>query len=170
MIFSCELEQQFLGALLNHPEKYIEIASFISTKDFIYDANGVIFSFLKSDYSEGNYVDEVILAERIKLSGISFEDNISISEYLKALKLRQGSSNSVIDSAKELKKLTMRREIGDVGAALSKSMKSLDSSKGFTEIVDLADSIYNSQISSYENENDPQNIFGDMEELSLIHI
>ena len=164
MIFSCELEQQFLGALLNHPEKYIEIASFISTKDFIYDANGVIFSFLKSDYSEGNYVDEVILAERIKLSGISFEDNISISEYLKALKLRQGSSNSVIDSAKELKKLTMRREIGDVGAALSKSMKSLDSSKGFTEIVDLADSIYNSQISSYENENDPQNIFGDMEE------
>ena len=83
MIFSCELEQQFLGALLNHPEKYIEIASFISTKDFVYDANGVIFSFLKSDYSEGNYIDDVILSERIKLSGISFEDNISIQSILK---------------------------------------------------------------------------------------
>jgi replicative DNA helicase len=165
MVYSYELEQQFLGGLLNHPEKYMEIASFITSKDFVSDVNGVVFTFLKLDYEEGNYIDEVVLAEKIKLSGISFEDNINISEYSRALKLRKGSAESIIDSAKELAKLTVRRGIGETGAKLTKSMKNLDSSKNFTEIIDLADSIYNDQVSSYElGDNKASNIFEEMEQ------
>ena len=160
MVYSYELEQQFLGGLLNHPEKYMEIASFITSKDFVSDVNGVVFTFLKLDYEEGNYIDEVVLAEKIKLSGISFEDNINISEYSRALKLRKGSAESIIDSAKELSKLTVRRGIGETGAKLTSSMKNLDSSKNFTQIIDLADSIYNDQVSSYElGDNKASNIF-----------
>ncbi len=164
MVHSRELEQQLLGGLLNHPEQYIAIAPFVSAKDFVYDANGVIFSFLKSEYSEGNYIDEVIISERIKLSGISFEDNISISGYLKSLKLIKMPEDSVVNSAKELKKLSMRRDISNTGASLSRAMENLDSSKSFTEIIDTSDSIYNSQINSYENEDGPKNIFSEMEE------
>ena len=47
---------------------------------------------------------------------------------------------------------------------LDSKMKSLDSSKTLTEIIDAADTIYNSRIDFYENGNNfPQNIFSDME-------
>tara|TARA_B110000305_G_C19402998_1_gene621166 strand:- start:23 stop:1537 length:1515 start_codon:yes stop_codon:yes gene_type:complete len=165
MVYSYELEQQFLGALLNHPKKYMEIAAFISTSDFVSDVNTIVFTFLKLDYEEGNYVDEVVLAEKIKLSGISFEDNINISEYTRSLKLRKGSVQSVIDSAKELAKLTVRRVIGETGSKLIKSMKSIDGSKSFSEIIDKADGIYNDQLSSFEfGDEKASNIFEYMEE------
>ena len=84
MVFSHEVEQQLLAGLLNHPKKYVEVAPYLSATDFVSDVNSVIFSFLKSDYDQGNFIDEVILSERIKLSGISFEDNINIGDYSKS--------------------------------------------------------------------------------------
>ena len=100
MIYSAEVEKQLLAGLLNHPDKYVEISGFIKSKDFFFEPNQIIFSFLKSDYEDGNEIDEVILSERIKLSGISFEDNIDVPDYIKALKLKKSSANSVIESAK----------------------------------------------------------------------
>ena len=45
-------------------------------------------------------------------------------------------------------------------------MKSIDSSKNLTEIINKADSIYSENINLYENgENSPQNIFSEMEEV-----
>lgn len=165
MIFSIELEQQFLGGLLNNPKKYIELHSCLSKKDFTHDANQVIFTFLSSEYSEGNFIDEVILSERIKNSGISFEDVSNISEYLKFLKMIKVSEDSVIETAKELCKLTVRRELQETGRSLSKKMESMSSSASYNEIIDVSDSIYNSTILNYENgENSAQNIFADMEE------
>jgi replicative DNA helicase len=166
MVYSYEIEQQVLAGLLNSPQKYIEIAPFLSAADFVSDVNSVIFSFLKADYDQGNFIDEVILSERVKLSGISFEANVNISDYTSSIKLRKGSPSSLIESAKELKKLSVRRGISENAQKLVSAMSNLDPSKNLTEIVDVADSIYNSNINVYENgENFPQNIFDDMEEM-----
>ncbi|MAG59386.1 hypothetical protein CMO96_01165 [Candidatus Woesebacteria bacterium] len=166
MVFSHEVEQQLLGALLNHPKKYVEVAPHLAASDFVSDVNGVIFSFLKSDYDQGNFIDEVILSERIKLSGISFEDNINITEYTRGLKLRMSSPDSVTEATKELKKLSVRRERAETGIQLTKKMKNLDSSKSLTEIIDAADVIYNTHMDLYDNgDNFPKNIFSDMEEV-----
>ena len=166
MVFSAEVEKQLLAGLLNYPDKYVEIAAFVSSKDFFFEPNQIIYSFLKSDYESGNFVDEVILSERIRLSGISFEDNINVSDYIKALKLKRSSQSSVIESAKELKKLSVRREISESAQSIVKEMKSIDSSKNLTEIINKADSIYSENINLYENgENSPQNIFSEMEEV-----
>tara|TARA_R110000824_G_scaffold86593_4_gene214160 strand:+ start:1548 stop:3044 length:1497 start_codon:yes stop_codon:yes gene_type:complete len=166
MVYSYEVEQQVLAGLLNNPHKYIEVAPFLSAQDFVSDVNSVIFSFLKADYDQGSFIDEVILSERIKLSGISFEANINISDYTKSIKLRKGSPSSLIEAAKELKKLSVRRGISANAQKLISAMSNLDASKKLTEIVDTADSIYNSNINLYENgENFPQNIFDEMEEM-----
>ena len=34
MVFSAEVEKQLLAGLLNYPDKYVEIAAFVSSKDF----------------------------------------------------------------------------------------------------------------------------------------
>lgn len=165
MIFSAEVEQQFLAGILNHPKKYIEVSSFISSKDFFCDENKIIFSFIKSDYETGNFIDEVILAERIKLHGLGF-DNVGVSDYLNSLKLKQCSESSVVESAKELKKLSVRREIAENAGLISDKMKKIDSAKPLGEIINAADSIYSSNINLYENgDNFPQDIFEDMREL-----
>lgn len=166
MVYSYEIEQQVLAGLLNSPQKYIEIAPFLSASDFVSDVNRVIFGFLKADYDQGNFIDEVILSERVRLSGISFEANVNISDYTSSIKLRKGSPSSLIESAKELKKLSVRRGISENAQKLVSAMSNLDPSKNLTEIVDVADSIYNSNINVYENgENFPQDIFDDMEEM-----
>lgn len=165
MIYSYEVEQQLLAGLFNHPNKYIEIVRFISPSDFVSDVNSTIYSFLKSEYDQGNFIEDVLIAERIKLSGISFEDNINIMDYVKSISLRKSSSESVIESAKELKKLSVRREICSSADNIVKQMKNIDSSKNLSEIIDTADSAYNSKIDLYENgENFPQDIFSEMEE------
>jgi len=84
MVYSHEVERQFIAGLLSHPGKYSEICSFITPNDFYSEVNKVIFSFLKSHYDNGETPDGVILSEKIKLSGISFEDNLNISDYIQA--------------------------------------------------------------------------------------
>lgn len=165
MVYSHEVERQFIAGLLSHPGKYSEICSFITPHDFYSEVNKVIFSFLKSHYDKGENPDGIILSEKIKLSGISFEDNLNISDYIQALSLRKTSKDSFNDCARELKKLAIRRDIYGVGEKICGVMRSIDSSKSLNEIIDSADSIY-SGINIYENgDNFPQNIFAEMEEV-----
>jgi replicative DNA helicase len=164
MVYSHEVERQFIAGLLRYPSKYSEVCSFITPHDFFSEVNKVIFTFLKSDYDKGENPDEVILSEKIKLSGISFEDNLNVSDYIQALSLRKTPEDSFMDCARELKKLSIRRDIHDVGEKICAEMRSIDSSKPMNEIIDSADTIY-SGINIYENgENFPQNIFAEMEE------
>jgi replicative DNA helicase len=163
MVYSHEVERQFLAGLLKLPEKYSEVCSFITSSDFYSEVNQVLYSFIKSSYDGGESLDHVVLSEKIKLSGISFEDNINISDYIHALMLRQISKGSFSECAKELKKLTARRDIMSFCGKISKKMKSIDSSKSLNQIIEESDKIY-SNINVYENsDHTPQNIFEQME-------
>ncbi len=166
MIYSAEVEKQFLAGLINYSDKYVEVAPFISSKDFFFDPHKIIYSFLKSEYEDGNKIDEVILAERIKLSGISFEDNISVSDYIKALKLKKSNQSTVLEAAKDLKKLSVRREISSSANKIVSAMKGIETSKSLSDIINRADTIYSSNINLYENgDHVPSDIFADMEEV-----
>jgi replicative DNA helicase len=166
MVYSAEVEKQFLAGLLNHPDKYVEIAAFISPKDFFFEPNRIIYSHLSVDYESGNFVDEVILAERLRLAQVSFEDNINVSDYIRALKLKRASISSVTESAVEIKKLSLRREIIGNAQGVIKEMKDLDPAKGMDHIFHQAESFYSKNSSLYENgDHAPQNVFAEMEEL-----
>ena len=163
MIYSHEIERQCIAGFIQYPEKFAEFSNWINSSDFFSEVNKVIYSFIKSSLDQGDHLDHILLSEKIKLSGISFEDNINIADYIQALSLVKISKNSLRESARQLKKLTVRREISSVGSSLQKEMKSVDADKTLTDIIDTADSVY-SKINTYDNgESFPQNIFEEME-------
>ncbi|NDG52388.1 MAG: hypothetical protein EBY39_05100 [Flavobacteriia bacterium] len=168
MVYSYELEQHLIAGLIKHPQTYPLIASFIDPSDF-FDQNTIvnktIFSVLRQSLEKGDALDEVILTQRVQSLNISFEDNINISDYIKALSLRQISKDGVLKAAQELKKITVRREIHNSSLDVAKSMKSLSADASFDEIVSQADKIYNDKINLYEmGSNKPENLFEEMED------
>ena len=54
-------------------------------------------------------VDEVIIAQRVNDVGLSFEDNLNPSDYIKSLALRKVPKGNTLKTAKELKKYTIRK-------------------------------------------------------------
>lgn len=167
-LYNYEIEQHFLAGIYQHPDWFFEVSQFISDKDFYNEyslVNQTIFSFFKNCLEKGESIDAVLISERIKSLGITFEEGIDCLEYLQSLSLRTVTKKSTIDSAKELKKLTIRREICDVGKSLISEMKSSTNSS-YQEIIDKCDIIYNKRINSYEsNTSSPQNIYDTMEEI-----
>ena len=149
MVNSHELEQHLIAGLIKYPESYPLIASFISQDDF-FDKNTIvnktIFCVLRQSLESGDALDEVLLAQRVQSLNISFEDNINISDYIKALSMRQISKEGVLKAAQELKKITVRREIHNASLEVAKNMKSMPSSASFDDIVSEADKIYNDKI------------------------
>jgi replicative DNA helicase len=167
MVYSYELEQHLIAGLIKFPESYPLIASFIDDKDFFNKntiVNKTIFCILRQSLEKGEALDEVILTQRVKSLNISFEDNINISDYIKALSMRQISKDGVIKAAQELKKITVRREIHDSSLEVAKNMKSLSSGASFDDIVSEADKIYNDKVNLYEiGSIKPENLFEEME-------
>ena len=169
MIYSYDCEQQFLSGLIKFPEVYPEVAHYISEEDFFSEAsqvNKTIFCVLRQSLENTETVDEIVLAERVKSLGIDFEDNINIADYIKALSMRKTSENSVITSAKELKKLCVKRVLCQSSSDIIDQIKSLPNTASYSDIVDTADSIYNKNINVFQEESDnPENIFSDMKDI-----
>ena len=168
MVYSYELEQHLIAGLIKYPESYPLIAAFIDQNDF-FDKNTIvnrtIFCVLRQALEAGDALDEVLLAQRVQSLNISFEDNINIADYIKALSMRQISKDGVLKAAQELKKFTVRREIHDSSLEVAKNMKSLSSSATFDDIVSEADKIYNDKVNLYEiGSNKPENLFDEMED------
>lgn len=169
MIYSYDLETQLLAGLIKYPDRYSEIASFITEKDFWSESskiNRTIFLVLRQAIENGEKIDEVVISQRVKNYGISFEDNINPSDYIESLSLKKLSADSIISVAKELKKYTIRREIALCGAEINKKMRAISTSADYSSIIEEADKLYNQQINLYETGTDqPENIFDEMEQL-----
>ena len=168
MIYSYELEQHLIAGLIKYPESYPLIAAFIDQNDF-FDKNTIvnrtIFCVQRQALEAGDALDEVLLTQRVQSLSISFEDNINIGDYIKALSMRQISKDGVLKVAQELKKITVRREIHNSSVEVAKNMKSMSSSASFDDIVSEADKIYNDKVNLYEiGSSKPENLFDAMED------
>lgn len=167
-LYNYELEQHFLSGLIQNPDIYFEVASFVSEKDFYSEYSSVnksIFLVVKSFIEEGKPLDEVLIAERIKLLGIKFEEGIDCLEYIQGLLMRKIGKNSIIQTAKDLKILTIKRDFCEIGKSLNQKMQSTKADT-YQEIVEIADEIYHDNINFYESgESSPQNIYDSMEEI-----
>ena len=167
MIYSYELEKQLLAALIKKPENYFEISAFINEKDFFSEDNSLnktIFTIVRQALEAHEEIDDVIIAQRVQNLGISFDDVVNVAEYVKSLGMRKVADGSLIKTAKELKKYTIRREIYESSQNIAKKMKTLPAESSYSEIISVADKEYNSRINQYEVGNDsPENIYDEME-------
>lgn len=168
MIYSYEIEKQVLAALLQKPSVFVNYLNVLSEKDF-YDKNSLLhktlFLILKKSLEKNETIDEIIIVQRIKDLGIKFEEDISVLDYVRSLSMRKINSASNIESSiKELKKLSVRREISNTGKKIADQMKSLSTDVSYLQIVELADKLYNDKINLFEVGDDvPQNIYEEME-------
>lgn len=167
-LYSYELEQHLLSGILNNPDHFFEISSFVSEKDFYSEysyINRTIFSLLKRCIESGEGFDEVLISQKVKDLGVKFEEGIDCLEFLQSLSFRKTSKKSLIETAKELKKLTLKRDLCSTGKSISEEISKTKHSN-YQDIVDLADSIYHKTINNYEShDSTPVNIYDDMEHL-----
>jgi replicative DNA helicase len=165
---SFELEKQLLAGLINHPDTFFEVSPFISEADFYNEnsqVNKTIFFIVKNAIEQGSKIDYVMLSERAVSLGVSFEDNINIADYIQALSLRKTKKESIIEVAKDLKKLSARRKIANTANDVAKRMKNASQDEPFSKLVDEADRIYNEAMNLYDSTSEnPENLFGDMED------
>ena len=168
MIFNYEIEKQVLAAFLQKPNVFINYLNVLSEKDF-YDKNSLLhktlFLILRKAVEKSENIDEIIVVQRIKDLGIKFEDGIDILDYVRSLSMRKIYSDDKIESSiKELKKLSVSREIYETGKKISEEMKSISTDVPYLQIVELSDKIYNDKINLFEVGDDvPKNIYEEME-------
>ena len=167
MIYNLELEKQLLAALIKEPELFCEIADFIDHDDFYSEESNLhktIFTIIKQAIESSEDIDEIIIAQRIASIGLSFEDKLNPSDYIKSLALRKVPKGNLIKTTKELKKVSVRRGIYKAAQDMAKQMKNVSPETPYHEIIEKADNIYNSKINLYEiGEDEPVNIYDEME-------
>lgn len=163
-IYSLNVEKHVLSGLIKHPNLYADIERFIGEKDFYNEVHRTIFCVMRSILLNDDKLDKVLLAEKIKNLGVSFKDDIDIYNYIDNLDFTQIKPPAVIEAAKELLKLTIRREICDTAKKVQEFVEK-SGTKEIDEIVGEADALYNSKINSYCLQDEPVNILEDLEDL-----
>jgi len=167
-IYSLRLEKHVLGGIINHPSSFFELDGHITHEDFYSEVHSVVFKVIKSILLEGDYsgskLDDVVLSQKISNLGISFKDDIDIFSYIKSIAFSQITKKHTIESAKELKKLKVRRDSEQIG----KELVAYARKTGETSLSDFitgADKIYSDKIYEYVGETEPSNLFEDIDEL-----
>ena len=163
MIDSLEIEKQVLAAFIQKPKILVDFIHLISESDF-YDGSllhRTLFSVLKRACEQDESIDDIVLVQRIKDLGIKFEEDISLIDYVRSLSMRKIYSDSKIKSSiKELKKYSVRREIGKTAKNIADTMKNISPEMSYLKIIESADQIYNNNINLFEVGSDsPENIY-----------
>ena len=168
-MFSYEEEQQLLATLINHPDSFIEISSYINEEDFYRessDINRSLFSIIKRCIESGEQIDYVMLIERAKSFNLSNQDGINIADYIQALSLRKTNPENIINLGKDLKYFSVRRKMFDCGKSICKKAQSISPDIPFQDFIESTDQIYNGTTSLYDNgANVPEDLFAGMEDL-----
>ena len=164
MIYSLQVEKHVLGGLLKHPQVFPEIDPFLTENDFYSKVHSTIYLVIKSCLLAGKNIDKVLVANEIKNLGVSFKDEINIFDYVDNLAFTQITESATQKAAEELYKIRVRR---DLSGTLEEAIKFLETNgnNSLDEIVSNVDGIINDKVSSYGIDEEPQNIFHDVEDV-----
>jgi len=161
-IFSNQVERHVLSGLLRHPDVISEIDSFIGAGDFYHDVHQTIFCVIRDAVLANEKVDKVLIANKITNLGIASKDDIEIFEYINSLCYTPINRDAVLEACKELVKVRVRRELNETAEQIKSHTKS-SSNETLEEIISKCDSIYSEKVSSYTFEDNPENVFDDLE-------
>jgi replicative DNA helicase len=165
-IYSLQVEKYVLSGLIRFPASFADIEAFISDSDFINEVHYTIFCVFKETFNKGEQIDKVLISQKCQNLGITFKDqSIDIFNYVNSICLIPTSQAGLIEGAKELLKLRIRREIEQTGDEIKKFANSC-AEKPIEEIINESDKIYNSKICVYAAENNkPEDITANVIEI-----
>lgn len=163
------IESSLLAGCIKYPNAYYQISQYITENDFVASGGRVhrgIFSLIRDCREKSETIDITILAERLRSLGITFQDGIDCLSYLESLNLKPCTEDSTLSAAKELKKMTIKREIIAAAKETIKAVEESPPTASTHDIVHAADSAFNRKIDVYASEvQAPQNIYEDMERM-----
>lgn len=161
-IYSLQVEKHAIGGLIKHPQVFSEISPFVNEKDFYNDVHLIIFCVIRDSIEKKERIDKVLVAQKVKNLGVFFKDDIDIFEYIDSVAFTQITPEATVDAFKELITLRIRREYHDLGSKLQTHAKT-SGNKSADEIITEGDSIFGNQASSYTLNEEPKNLFEDIE-------
>jgi replicative DNA helicase len=164
-IYSIQTEKRVLGGLINYQSIFPDLDVFLTDQHFFNDVHSTIYMVIKACLQEGQKVDKVVLANKIKNLGISFKDDIDIFEYIDDLTFTEITEQGTIDNAHDLHEIRLRRDLKEV---LRKGIRNLETpnERTFDDIVSELDDNLNSEISKYGFNNDAEDLFDDLEQFA----
>ncbi len=165
MIYNQQLEGQVLSGLINTPEAYPEIASYLNTEDFFHEINATIYTLIRNALNNRETLDKVILIGKLRELSIAFKDNIDPSSYIESLALNKVSGKVLIQSVKELKITSKRRDYCDMSKQIVSKMKKATNMK-YEEIVTFVDELVHNQMNNWVSENEIIDLFDGLYELT----
>lgn len=156
-LYDLNQERIILAGIISNPDYFLtEISNFISERDF-YSKNSIvnktIFVRIKTLLDDNKKLDISLLSHHLNSLNLTFQDNITVSQYLESLDLlsQNVTEDSLKNAAEVIKLLSIRRELSAVGQDISTKMQNLDSTASYDEIIESCDKIYNNQVELYEN-------------------
>lgn len=166
ILYSLKLEQHVVAGILKHPNCYHQISQFLKSEDFADPShvNPTLFNIIGNAISNSEPIDPILISQKTATLKLTFEDGISVFDYLQSLSMRNVSENACVSAAQQVKKFAIRRSIINSSKKLEKEITDLADDASFSDIISLSDKIYNNDLDIYfNNVNKPQNIFLDME-------
>lgn len=157
-----EIEQHFIGLLLNHPEVWPEV-NMVAAKDFS-PVRQRIISVLRQqlDVVPQGSVTPVILTEKLKSIGINDVGGVDTLLYLEAL-ARRGRSiepKEALSLLKEMKTSTVRRELVE---ACDEAKRAVQAGKNLDEMVAAVDKTLSGVNTNYFTTGGTTDIFESLE-------
>jgi replicative DNA helicase len=165
-IYSLQVEKYVLSGIIKFPQSFADIEAFISDSDFINEVHYTIFCVFRETFNKGEQIDKLLIAQKAQNLGITFKDqSIDIFHYVNSVCLIPTTQAGVIEAARELVKLRIRREIEETGNEIKKYAHAC-ADKSVEEIINESDKIYNSKICAYAAENNkPEDITNNVIEI-----
>lgn len=159
-----ELNKQFLSGAIRHPEVLAEAR--LEEKDFDPDANRIVFSALKSCVASGQPFSEFVLINRLESLGIKIGGSIEPGLYIQALMGMAVNAKAAISIAKQIKKVSIRRELYEaarrVQATIEEDASASEPLKA-AELVAKATGIFNEKVnvlSAGDTNSEPRDLYG----------
>jgi len=162
-IRSVDIEKHVLAGFIKNPKIFFDVSHFLSEEDFS-GGHKTIFNIIKNQITKNAPLDPVIIAEKIKSLGISFKQDFNVFDYIESLTFLKISPKSLIEACKNLKTLTIRREISEVALSIAETMGN-SGDKSAAEIITLADKMYNDKVAAYDLEANPEDLFSGIMEM-----
>jgi replicative DNA helicase len=150
-LYSIQVEKHLLAGLIQNPALITDIESFVTEKAFCVKPHDVIYSCLRSLALKSEFVDKVLLAQKIQNLGISFKDDISIFDYIEGISFAPVTAAATIEAAKELVKLKALREIEETADAIKKHVHKAVA-QTLDKTISEVDAIYGDKLSSFNTE------------------
>jgi len=146
---SLQSERHVLSGLIKYPDLYFEINQIYTDELFFNNVHKAIYNVIGNlickGERRGESLDIVLIANKINDLGIKFDDNINIFDYLNTFTFITISKNGCLETAKDLEKLRLCRDIFKTGENIIKEVKN-NINKPIEEIIDNIDKMYHETV------------------------